>query len=679
MTGNNRNEAATSFGVSMRRYFEAAPRLSVNRVGRLLRRVAIRVVQPILVMQRAWRRRRLADYARSEVAVTLFLAPEAGLRPYFASHALLARTLMDAGHAAIVLSCDGLLPICSNKFAMRVGHTASGDIDNAACRRCRATALEAGHDYGLVDVTVESLLDPHMRSAIADVMAAHAGEIWTTRHDDIEFGTLAAAEVLRNRRKLAIDEFTAEDVALVKALVHASLAIHFAVKALARTYRIARIVYFGDYAYWIAAQIFALREKLPILNLSHGYRRDIDRGLLMIRVGNDEAYRLRQMDEWPRFRDIPLAPKAVAEIADEALFRLGGHGGITTFSPNWRKDNETLLEELGLRSDRQTIVAYTSSNDEYVCIREYLQAIGSPYPPQRQPFATQDLWLQELVRWVASRADLQLVVRLHPRIGVGWRHSTRASEYARLQEMLADVPDNVSVIWPESPVSSYDLAEHADVALIAWTSLGLELGRFGVPVVAAFRRIQSFPTGTFISFEETAERYFAAVEAAIHKPASFASILDAFRWSFFTHLAPMIDVSDVVPDPSYADVPPHRRPRNRDMLLRAVVEGRDPVELNMESLSRGAVAGRAEREAMIASIERFVAFFVSGGTAMNVSAFGTGLRSDRRPLANAPDTANEIRIETDGALTLLINGRAFRRKSPLVRRLAKSVLLADAP
>src|SRR5437879_2874396 len=56
------------------------------------------------------RRERLVSSGAERKRVTLFLAPEAGVAPFFASHALLARVMADAGHTAVLLSCNGVQP-----------------------------------------------------------------------------------------------------------------------------------------------------------------------------------------------------------------------------------------------------------------------------------------------------------------------------------------------------------------------------------------------------------------------------------------------------------------------------------------------------------------------------------------------------------------------------------------
>src|SRR6202000_188829 len=115
-------------------------------------------------------------------------------------------------------------------------------------------------------------------------------------------------------------------------------------------------------------------------------------------------------------------------------------------------------KKLGLSRGRKTLVAYTSSLDEFVASRGVLEALGRPYAAGPKPFDDQSAWLRALVDWTASRPDLQLVGRIHPRTGSS-RYATVASEYFRLKSEFATTPSNVTVVWPEDPVSRYNLGD----------------------------------------------------------------------------------------------------------------------------------------------------------------------------------------------------------------------------
>ena len=207
---------------------------------------------------------------------------------------------------------------------------------------------------------------------------------------------------------------------------------------------------------------------------------------------------------------------------------------------------------------------------------------------------------------------MQLVVRLHPRIAAGQRHSSVASEYYQLKTELSGHPSNVAIIWPDDTISSCNLAEIADAAVVGWSTIGLELSRFGVPVVAAFPGIGAFPTFGFIAFEPDRRSYFEAVSAATDRPASISAVTEAFRWTHFMVWSYIVDVSDLIPARKYGSIPQWRLPRNHEIITRVLGRGEDIIDLNMARLQHGVAAERLERDAVLSAIDRFILFFASG-------------------------------------------------------------------
>lgn len=627
----------------------------------LLRRAHAAAVEVRLTPAREQRRSAIDALQASGRPVTLFVAPDAGIAPFYASHALLARVLRDAGHAALILSCDGMQPMCSVKFASHVPPTAPGDTQNAACTQCRTNMLVAGSGYGLIDLSLERILDVGARDEIARVIEANAATPWNTMYDDIAIGAACLGETLRDQRKISVDELTEKDRALLAALLYSSLAVYLAVKALATRFKIVRIVYFGDYAYYLAPQIFAKRHGIGLTHISHAYNCDIDRRRVVLWPGYAASHFAKQVERWDANRHAAITPPLVGEIAEGALFRLRGHGGASTYSPNWVADPGDLHRQLGLPPGGKVVAVYSNSTDELVCNREFARVLGAETEPAKNPFPSQIAWLRAMADWAARRDDVRLIIRLHPRMAVSHRHLTVASEYAQMQAALANLPANVAVIPPDSRLSSYNLAEIADIAVTAWSSIGLELARFGLPVVAAFQKVGPFPRSDFIGFEETAGGFFALVEQGLGRVPSLETIVGAFRWTHFLHWTSVIDVSDVVPEAGYPRVPRYRSPRHRDTMLRVLTEGADLVEVNMARLPKGTAASAAERAAVIAAIEKFVAFFMIG-----------------RPPNDGEAARPTLAVDPGDRVTLQLGNWAVTRNSRLVARLAKVLARASA-
>ena len=602
-------------------------------------------------LHRRYRRKVFSDFERSRQPIVLFMTPEAGLTPFFASHAILAKTLAESGHAGVVLSCGGILPTCTWKMARSVGRD-----DPDACISCRQQAAQNLHAYGLADISIESLVGAESRKEIEAIIAANADNPRVARYDGIKFGVAATCEALRVLRRLDEAEFTAENRAFVLALLRTALTIYFALRELKSRFSISRIAYMGDYGFWITAQAFAEREGIGVTRINHLYHLDVDRRRIGLQPGSAHSQLYDQIANWNRVRDRAVEPSMIANIAEGSLYRLRGHGGASTYSPNWMHDDGGLRERLGLRADRKTIVAYSSSADEFVASIGIMDVLGMTFAKGARPFEDQVDWLTSLAEWVGSRDELQLVIRLHPRMAAGHRHASESTEYAFFRRLFDKTLPHVVVVWPSDPLSSYNLAELADAVTVSWSTIGLEMARFGVPVIAAFSGIGPFPTGSFIGFEETAEKYFAELDAAVFRPARLEAILEAFRWTYYAFWAPGVDVSDVVPTHDYAGLPPWRMPTRQDEIVRVLVGGEDMAAVNMARMPAGIAAEQHEHEALQAAVRRFIGYLMRGADreigSMNICS----------PSA-----------ESLGWIEAEIDGETFRRHSPLVRRLAMLV------
>lgn len=609
--------------------------------------------RPYFASLRRLRRGQLRRWAEAREPMILFLAPEAGLKPFYASHAILARTLGEHDHAAIMLSCNGVLPACTVKFAHGV-KPGESEREAALCRDCRASALSVGSRYGLIDESVESLIDEAERGAIDSIIEQHRDALSELNHDGIAFGAVAIGDALRISRRTDVAEFTEVEHRLARALLTAGLMVYFALRKLEARYRLVRIVFFGDYAYWIAAQAYAEKHGIAVTHVDHGYNMDVDRRLIDLRPGSINAHTLEQVTHWPRYRALPIEPQVVAAIGESSLFRLRGHGGASTYSPNWARRETALQEELGLSRGNKTLVAYSSSLDEYVAVDRIMRALGKPYGQAPRPFADQHGWLRGLIDWAGTRDDLQLVVRLHPRLAAGSRHDAPASEYHVFRREFTHTPANVVIVWPEDRVSSYNLAEIADACTVAWSTIGLEVARFGVPTVAAFSDLGPFPVGGFISFAPDAAGYFAAVEQALSQPASLDRLTEAFRWTHYVHRSATVDVSDLIPTRDYGDIPSWHLPTNHAVIHGALALDEDVSTLTMSRLKAEPENLRLERDAIRQVLQGFAAFFIAGDERL--------ARTGKLQLL--PDLCAGL----EGA------GESFRRYSPLAHRL---IAMAD--
>ncbi|MCX6551869.1 MAG: capsular biosynthesis protein, partial [Acidobacteria bacterium] len=93
-------------------------------------------------------------------------------------------------------------------------------------------------------------------------------------------------------------------------------------------------------------------------------------------------------------------------------------------------------------------------------------------------------WLVETCRYFDRRRDLQLVIRVHPAEISGFPPS-RQPILQELERVIPNLPPNITVVPPESAVSTYALMSLCNAAIIYGTKTGVELASVGVPVIVA--------------------------------------------------------------------------------------------------------------------------------------------------------------------------------------------------
>ena len=232
---------------------------------------------------------------------------------------------------------------------------------------------------------------------------------------------------------------------------------------------------------------------------------------------------------------------------------------------------------------------------------------------------------------------------------------------------LGDLPTNIVIVEADSRLSSYNISELADVALVGWTSMGLELARFGVPVVAAFPEFAAYPMDGFVKCASTQSQYFATLEAALSQTASIASITDAFRWTYFSQWAHLIDLSDLIPEPQYYHVPKYSTPRNADKFLSVLIDGVDSVAMNTAPLPCGAPAVKAERDAIVGALEKLVIYLITGALVERSPGVWVCPRSAN--LQQPRSCGASLYLNDTWHVSFLFEGKLWQRQSQLLHRL----------
>jgi tetratricopeptide (TPR) repeat protein len=261
------------------------------------------------------------------------------------------------------------------------------------------------------------------------------------------------------------------------------------------------------------------------------------------------------------------------------------------------------------------MVAFTSSLDERLAVDSVVDALElRQVHGVTQPWPDQIEWLKALLAYVGRKDDVHLVVRVHPREGANKRESRVSQHLGRLREAFDKPFPNATFVWPGMDVSSYDLAELADIVLTAWTTLGLEVGRVAVPVLASTWSLSPKPKDDFYVWMPTPEAYFAKLEEMIPASPRLESVLHGFRWHYVAYFGHMVDFGDIIPARDFHGLPKFFMPNAAPDVVDVIVNRRDMLDINRERIEKAMGPGSlaAERAGVRAQLRRALRFLFTG-------------------------------------------------------------------
>lgn len=245
-------------------------------------------------------------------------------------------------------------------------------------------------------------------------------------------------------------------------------------------------------------------------------------------------------DQWARWRGVPL-DKAALESTFHWLIqrRYGANLAWIPFNKSYRQNASGRIaasDGVSKTATRQIWALFTSSTDEVA---------GDPL--WQGPYESQAEWVRDVIRWVANRDDVELVIKVHPNLGGNIYIGKAASELSFYERMQPTLPANVRMIFPHESVSAYALADRANVVLTFGSTIGMEMAMLGKPVLLASRAI--YEDASHVLKVDSPSSLSALLEKCLQARPSRETQREAFRLAhryFSTELPfPAVTVHDL--------------------------------------------------------------------------------------------------------------------------------------
>ena len=227
----------------------------------------------------------------------------------------------------------------------------------------------------------------------------------------------------------------------------------------------------------------------PLVDLAVGRGCDVIRTVALWR---DDALMSRRVTVDNRWMDAKsVAPETVrlrstrpwtsreeAELSADFDDRYGGRWGLgRIFQPDTRPTGpEEILAGLGLDSERPTVVVFT----------HVLWDASLSYG--QDLFRNHAEWLLETARAASENDSVNWLFKTHPSNVFRTAHGDVAGEsreISLLNECFGHLPSHITILRPETQISTRSLYEFCDIGVTVRGTAGLEMACFGKPVLTA--------------------------------------------------------------------------------------------------------------------------------------------------------------------------------------------------
>lgn len=263
---------------------------------------------------------------------------------------------------------------------------------------------------------------------------------------------------------------------------------------------------------------------------------------------------------------LELTPERRAAITGYLHDRREAKGDWIWFNKAADASRQELKARLGL-DDRPLVTALTSVVWD-ACLHYESNA-----------FESLTDWMLQTVEYFRGRPDLQLVVRVHPAEATGFVKSRDRMAKA-IRRRFPELPQNVRVIEPEDPLSTYSLIDHSNAVLVYSTKTGIEASAAGVPVVVAG---EAWIRGKGFSRDAVSPQSYRAIldQLPFRSPLGAAERERALRYAYHFFFRRMIEL------PFLADA----GPAEFEIRLESLDELRPGRNAGLDVICEGIVGG----------------------------------------------------------------------------------------
>lgn len=471
----------------------------------------------------------------------IFFAPYAGIWLHAFPEALVASEIIRANNDVVYVTCDGIFSagcVVMSAFGLKAdANQAARENICVKCRRHRDLLVEK---LNVEEVRIESLVNElaktEARNAVHSITPQTA---FNFEQEGLPLGRYALHETIIHFKLTDLSEMTAVAFADFQRNVTNVLLAVFAAKELLKKFSPNQVVLYNTgISTNYALMNYAKKLGIPVYGLHAGG--NIAKRLSSLWVFKQDSVMMyrHMIGLFNRSLGVLSADEPGIEDAASHFVGLASGKSIFVYSAPKHQGEFKVRKFFGIRHDQKILLATLSSYDEL-----YSSQVMGVIDADLVVFRDQVEWINELISWAKNRADIFLLVRVHPREFPNRRDPLHSNHARRLAAAFETLPPNVRINWPTDNVSLYDLVTEVAVGLNGWSSAGKELAQLGIPVVVFVEKILYYPVSLNILAKNKRD-YFGCIDAALDSGWSYQRMRQAFRWLAVEYTVSTVSIAD---------------------------------------------------------------------------------------------------------------------------------------
>lgn len=372
-----------------------------------------------------------------------------------------------------VLLCDELLPTCMECETRWYPTTSlqknlANNGPKKICQTCYKPAKSFYEQLGVSIHGYSEFLSSEDANRIEKIVSEIAiNDIKDFSFDGCAIGDHAYAGALRFYARGDLDnEPTAK--LLLKSYFRSALISYFVSKKFFLTFKITAAVFnHGIYVPQGLIGEAARKANVRVINWNPAYRKKC-----FIFSENDTYHHTLMNENIEIWKKMPWDKKKENDIVSYLNSRRYGTNDWISFHNPPIFEKQHILKSLKFDAKKPIITLLTN----------VVWDAQLHYPANA--FTNMIEWIIETVHYFEKRSDLQLAIRVHP-AEVNGAIPSRQTVEQEIRKKFRSLPENITLISPQSNTSSYTLCELSDSVLIYGTKMGVELTSMGIPVIVA--------------------------------------------------------------------------------------------------------------------------------------------------------------------------------------------------